>query len=86
MIDPFDLSGGSHLRRGFAPRQCELLQSGVEARGGPDEQYNAWTTVARQKEARAADCGEAAAREHLNCGLSDLAGRFLGQGSWAPSL
>lgn len=32
------------------------------------------------------DCGEAACREHLGYGLSDLAAKFLGPGSWSPSL
>jgi hypothetical protein len=32
------------------------------------------------------DCGEAAARDHLGVGLSDLTARFLGPGDWAPSL
>lgn len=32
-----------------------------------------------------ADCGEAASREHLGFGLSELAARFLGPGSWSPS-
>jgi hypothetical protein len=36
--------------------------------------------------ASAEDCGEAACQEHLRYGLSDLAARFLGPGSWSPSL
>ena len=31
------------------------------------------------------DCGEAACQEHLRFGLSDVAARFLGPGSWCPS-
>lgn len=38
------------------------------------------------QQAGTADCGESACREHLGCGLSDLAARFLGEGSWSPSL
>jgi hypothetical protein len=34
--------------------------------------------------AQAADAGEAACREHLRCGVGDLAARFLGQGDWCP--
>lgn len=35
--------------------------------------------------AAAADCGEAACREHLGHGLADLAAKFLGPGSWSPN-
>ena len=38
------------------------------------------------RQARAADCGEAACREHLGFGIDELAARFLGPGSWSPSL
>jgi hypothetical protein len=38
------------------------------------------------READVCDCGETAAREQLRCGLSDLAGRFLGPGDWSPGL
>jgi hypothetical protein len=38
------------------------------------------------REARADDCGEAACREHLGHGLTDLAAKFLGPGDWSPSL
>ena len=34
--------------------------------------------------ARAVDAGEAACREHLGCGVGDLAARFLGPGDWSP--
>ncbi|MCG8405868.1 MAG: hypothetical protein MI923_11795 [Phycisphaerales bacterium] len=34
--------------------------------------------------AQADDAGEAAAREHLKCGLADCVGQFLGEGDWAP--
>ena len=34
--------------------------------------------------ARREDAGEAAAREHLKCSLSDCAMQFLGEGDWAP--
>jgi len=36
--------------------------------------------------ASASDCGEAACRDHLGLGLSDLAARFLGPGDWSPGL
>ncbi len=36
--------------------------------------------------ANAADCGTEACQEHLQCDLSDLAAKFLGPGSWSPSL
>jgi hypothetical protein len=36
--------------------------------------------------AAATDCGEAACQEHLGFGLSDLAARYLGAGSWSPTL
>jgi len=36
--------------------------------------------------AKVADCGEGACTDLLGFGLSDLAGRFLGQGSWSPTL
>jgi hypothetical protein len=32
------------------------------------------------------DCGEAAAREHLHCGLSEVARQFLGPGDWSVGL
>ena len=38
------------------------------------------------REANESDSGEAACQEHLRCGLSDLAARFLGPGSWSASL
>lgn len=37
-------------------------------------------------DARAADCGEAACREHLGRGVGDLVARFLGPGEWSPPL
>jgi hypothetical protein len=37
------------------------------------------------REASVSDCGEAACQEHLHFGLSDLAAKFLGPGSWTPS-
>jgi hypothetical protein len=36
--------------------------------------------------ANVSDCGEAACREHLGFGLSDLAVKFLGPGSWSQDL
>jgi hypothetical protein len=36
--------------------------------------------------ANACDAGEAACQEHLQCGLGDLAARFLGAGSKSPKL
>ena len=36
--------------------------------------------------ASVSDCGEGASTQHLGFGLSDLAARFLGPGSWSPSL
>jgi hypothetical protein len=36
--------------------------------------------------AGADDCGEAACREHLGCGLRDVAARFLGEAAVPPSL
>jgi len=38
------------------------------------------------REARAPDCGQEACRNQLGCGLDALAARFLGPGSWAPTL
>ena len=38
------------------------------------------------RQASISDCGEAACTTHLRFGLSDLAARFLGPGSWSPSL
>jgi hypothetical protein len=38
------------------------------------------------QEADSSDCGEAAARQHLGCGLGELAARFLGPGDWGPEL
>jgi hypothetical protein len=38
------------------------------------------------QQAGAADCGEAACREHLRFGLGDLAAKFLGPGAWSPGL
>jgi hypothetical protein len=38
------------------------------------------------RDARAIDCGEASCRQWLGFGLSELAARFLGPGSWSPSL
>jgi hypothetical protein len=38
------------------------------------------------REARAEDGGESAARAHLGFGLGDLAARFLGPGTWGPSV
>jgi hypothetical protein len=38
------------------------------------------------READASDAGAAACRTHLQCGLDDLAARFLGPGSWSPSV
>ena len=36
--------------------------------------------------ANESDCGEVACQEYLHCGLSDVAARFLGPGSWSPNL
>ena len=38
------------------------------------------------REARGDDCGESACRKNLGYGLSDLAAKFLGPGSWSPNL
>ena len=38
------------------------------------------------REANVVDCGEAACRAQLGFDLSDLAAKFLGPGSWSPSL
>jgi hypothetical protein len=38
------------------------------------------------RSASAVDCGESACREHLKYGISELAAKFLGPGSWSPSL
>jgi hypothetical protein len=35
-------------------------------------------------DAKATDCGEAAARNHFGLGLGELAGQFLGEGDWSP--
>jgi hypothetical protein len=43
-------------------------------------------SLAFLQQAEAWDCGEAACREHLQFRLDDLAARFLGSGSWSPSL
>jgi hypothetical protein len=48
---------------------------------GPQRRFFAFLRGAKES-----DCGEEACMEHLGFGLSDLAGRFLGQGAWSPSM
>jgi hypothetical protein len=69
---------------------AEILVRLLVAEARP--QWFGWVRAPQQRffaflrQASATDCGEAASREHLQCGLGDLAARFLGPGSWSPCL
>lgn len=60
-----------------------------------DESQPRWFGLVREPQirffeflrtARITDCGEEACEKHLQCDLSELASKFLGPGSWSPSL
>lgn len=48
------------------------------------ERANPGGFAAFLREASAEDAGESACREHLKCGLAELAATFLGPGDWEP--